>query len=82
MRKLVLEMEALQVETFETAESRGGNTGTVRAHGDSYLEWCVYYPGDITFDCSRADCTGNCGLVTSESCQGPGCYTREIQDTV
>lgn len=73
MRKLVLEVEALRVETFDTAQPRAKAKGTVRAYDASDSQCCIY-PGDYSWDCSLANCTNDCGLPSQATCEGPCCY--------
>lgn len=59
MRKLMLDLDDLQVESFETAESRGA--GTVNAH-ETFESEC------------RCD-TDSCQCGSVESCTHCGCDT-------
>lgn len=69
MRKLTLELESLQVESFETG-SEHRRTGTVRAHDTQETEWCTGYPDCIS---KRRDgcqtpndtCYGSCGCTNN-----------------
>lgn len=56
MKKLVLQLEALTVESFETSGTEALR-GTVRAHGDS--SDCSYYSPHYTF-CDLS-CEFECG---------------------
>jgi hypothetical protein len=49
MRKLTLELETLEVETFETAESLDGD-GTVEGHATGFLGSCRA-TGCVGFTC-------------------------------
>jgi hypothetical protein len=77
MRKLKLEIDALQVETFAPTAGRAG-TGTVRGHLTAYYEICSPdQTGEQTCTCEptcNADTcyncggTGGCGTVNEPAC--------------
>jgi hypothetical protein len=67
MRKLKLEIEALEVESFEPAAVRG-ERGTVRGHLSAYYEPCQ--PGD-TWQMS-CTCEATCNAATCYNCGGGG----------
>lgn len=69
MRKLKLEIEALEVETFEPAAVRG-ERGTVRGHLSAYYELCH---ADDTWQQS-CTCEATCNAETCYNCGGSaGC---------
>jgi hypothetical protein len=75
---MVLDTEALQVDSFETTAAPREVRGTVRAaDGDSYVHWCVAEPG-WTDGCT----TTACGGPTVETCEGNMCPTATVQVTV
>ncbi|HEU0012165.1 MAG TPA: pinensin family lanthipeptide [Longimicrobium sp.] len=76
MRKLKLELDTLEVESFETGAEHRLN-GTVRGHDDDTVEteWCTGYPdcGVSKRGCQtpRNTCYGSCGCTEgcTENCQ-------------
>ena len=68
MRKLKLEIEALEVETFEPAAERE-ERGTVRGHLTAYYELC--YPGDTWQN--TCTCEPTCNADTCYNCGSAGC---------
>ena len=67
MAKLTLQIDELEVETFDTGDERAGN-GTVRGHDTVETEWCTGFghPGcDISHkpQCQTPNytCYGTCG---------------------
>jgi len=61
MKKLMLELDALKVESFSTAGSRDA-AGTVRGHGDTY-EWGCEGDGD-----SEVSCPAGCSDLCTRTC--------------
>lgn len=57
MKKLGLNVESLEVESFETAE-RNGERGTVHARSDSSPDVCYSFGDACT---AAAHCTTGCG---------------------
>lgn len=55
MKKLKLQLEALHVESYETARASEADTGTVRAHEDSVYTYDYYQP-----TCGGASCQYVC----------------------
>lgn len=68
MRKLKLEIDALQVESFESA-SEGGQPGTVRGYLSAYYELCQ--PGDTWQN--TCTCEPTCNANTCYNCGTAGC---------
>jgi hypothetical protein len=64
MRKLKLEIDALRVESFDTAGTRM-DPGTVRAHGDAVDEAFA-----ITTPQTQLSCFGSCRISCQASCLG------------
>lgn len=66
MRKLTLQVDALEVDSFDTGDAKG--QGTVRGRDTAYTEWCTGYP-----DCGVSQkprcatpfdtCYGSCGCT-------------------
>ncbi|HEX6746001.1 MAG TPA: hypothetical protein VF092_01715 [Longimicrobium sp.] len=73
MRKLRLELEALEVETFDTRAEATEIAGTVRAHGS--FDPCGPPPETAdpnVFSCNILSCGGTCWL-TPNVCGSCGC---------
>ena len=74
-RKLRLELDALRVESFDTADARAG-AGTVRGHQEDAEHEIVDEPGEVqpcTCGCTRDGACGSdtvCGAVTC----GTNCF--------
>jgi len=65
MRKLTLELDNLQVDTFETG-GKNGRLGTVRGNDTIVTEWCTGYPDCISKPgCQTPNdtCYGSCGCT-------------------
>lgn len=60
MHKLKLQMEALQVESFDT-----DGRGTVQGHDTVETEWCTGYPYCLSRKCKTPNdtCYGSCGCT-------------------
>ena len=79
MRKLTLELDNLNVESFDTGGMGGG--GTIRGHDTIETEWCTGYPdcGVSKPGCQTPHhtCYGSCGCTEgcSQNCetQAPYC---------
>lgn len=70
MRKVKLQLEALAVESFETAE-QGEAKGTVRAHatgGDSYYEACIDTCATCYQSCESCTCQVTVGGGPGQPC--------------
>jgi hypothetical protein len=65
MRKLTLDIDKLEVDSFDTGNAKG--RGTVRGNDTIYTEWCTGYPdcGVSKPNCQTpADtCYGSCGCT-------------------
>jgi hypothetical protein len=65
MRKLTLEIDNLDVQSFDTGAD--GDRGTVRGHdtGELETEWCTGYPDCLSEHCpTPADtCNDSCGCT-------------------
>lgn len=74
MRKLKLELETLDVQSFQT-DVEGGRAGTVRGHDTVETEWCTGYPECVSRRCDTKNdtCYGTCGCT--ENCQSLYCGT-------
>jgi hypothetical protein len=71
MKKLTLQVESLQVQSFETAAAGSAARGTVRAH-DQQQDDAVYTDGTRWwFDCFTITCI--CGASDKPGCTGAGC---------
>ncbi|MBV9109420.1 MAG: hypothetical protein JO306_08450 [Gemmatimonadetes bacterium] len=76
MKKLKLEIEELQVETFGTGSGEG--RGTVRGRG--YTDLCgtepfddsINYCGSAATACGQFSCAYTCGNTCSCGCGGTG----------
>src|SRR3954471_21141857 len=86
MRKLKLEIDALRVESFDTAGSRVA-PGTVRAHADAMDEAIeITTPQTQQASCfgtCKISCLGSCALSCDVNCPAPcslgssdGCTVR------
>lgn len=64
MRKLTLEMDSLQVESFDTV-GETGRRGTVLGNDTVETEWCTGYPECISRKCDTPNdtCYGSCGCT-------------------
>ncbi len=60
MRKLTLQIDALQVESFDT-----NGRGTVHGHDTMETEWCTGYPYCLSRKCQTPNdtCYGSCGCT-------------------
>jgi len=66
MRKLTLDIDQLQVDSFDT-DGANGRRGTVRGRDTIYTEWCTGYP-DCGVSKPRCQtpydtCFGSCGCT-------------------
>ncbi|HEX5872558.1 MAG TPA: hypothetical protein VFY65_19145 [Longimicrobium sp.] len=71
MKKLTLQIESLQVQSFQTAAAATSVRGTVRAHDQQQDD---AYTDDGTrwwFDCFTITCI--CGASDKPGCTGAGC---------
>jgi hypothetical protein len=61
MGKLTLEIDSLNVESFETGDEQRGK-GTVRGRDTIETEWCTGYPDCLSDECAtpNATCFGTC----------------------
>lgn len=69
MKKLTLQLESLQVQSFETASADGTVRGTVRANqqqDDVFTDGTRWW-----FDCFTITCI--CGASDKPGCTGAGC---------
>lgn len=71
MKKLKLQIESLQVQSFDTTSADQGERGTVRAHGDSEDFGC-------TWICITLSCL--CGNTEKLLCSAAGCPVVAEQD--
>lgn len=75
MKKLVLKLDELHVESFDTTSTGSGARGTVEGHDDPDLPWqnqtmtCFSCAGT----CELSVCFGNTCYASCESCFG-SCY--------
>ena len=67
MRKLKLEIDALRVESFDTAATRV-DPGTVRAHGDAMGEAMDEAIAITTPQTQQASCFGTCKISCIGTC--------------
>lgn len=80
MNKVKLAVEALRVESFETAAAPGG-AGTVRGHEDTLERACQTQQYDCTvqggYTCDYGSCVGtcpwNCDTVDDYTCYRADC---------
>lgn len=79
MRKIVLDLDALQVESFDTSPAGArGARGTVHARGvvaEPYSDFqqCGSYPNcpsPLCVDTPMASCDGSCQWTCGASCNG------------
>jgi hypothetical protein len=73
MKKLKLQIESLQVQSFDTAAVSAAR-GTIRAHDDQQQQDDAAYTDDGTrwwFDCFTITCI--CGASDKPGCTGAGC---------
>jgi hypothetical protein len=74
MRKLKLDLDALDVDSFDTGDEHG-RSGTVRGHDTVETEWCTGYPdcGVSQRGCQtpRNTCYGSCGCT--QGCETLNC---------
>lgn len=70
MRKLKLEIDTLEVETFAPTAGKDG-TGTVRGHLTAYYELCY---ADQTWE-QTCTCEPTCNAATCYNCGTAGCGT-------
>ena len=74
MGKLTLQIDELEVESFDTGdESRGG---TVRGNDTVETEWCTGYPdcvSDQGCQTPRRTCYGTCGCTQNCDTVVPAC---------
>ena len=65
MRKLTLQLDTLEVGSFDTSEAKG--RGTVRGNDTIVTEWCTGYPdcGVSRPGCQTPNntCYGSCGCT-------------------
>jgi hypothetical protein len=69
MKKMVLNVEALQVESFVAEGEPGGKRGTV--HGHATLRLCnpTAYYCSLGYDtCAEASCVDTCGYPYKPMC--------------
>lgn len=89
MRKLTLELDALEVETFDTAAPAAGH-GTVKGHAGSRWGdtcWNTWCPAFTCPECASPDetlnqwtCGGTCAETCADSCTcGSGGTGPDIQ---
>jgi hypothetical protein len=76
MRKLTLDIEKLEVDSFDTGEE--GRNGTVRGHDTVETEWCTGYPYCLSRKCATPHdtCYGSCGCTegcTADCDSAPNC---------
>ena len=73
MRKLKLDIDNLDVDSFDTGEH--GRSGTVRGHDTVETEWCTGYPdcGVSRRGCQTPHntCYGSCGCT--QGCETANC---------
>ncbi|MBV9107775.1 MAG: hypothetical protein JO306_00030 [Gemmatimonadetes bacterium] len=70
MKKLTLRLEALEVESFDTARENGSR-GTVRGHDTRETEWCSWYDkcGETVDTCANpCDLTPLCPDTEAPVC--------------
>jgi hypothetical protein len=74
MKKLRLDPENVQVESFLTSMPGSGMPGTVRAKSDTYL-WCNSYQETCwNMGCNTGVTGPQCPTSEAETCNGwPGC---------
>ncbi|HEX6910509.1 MAG TPA: hypothetical protein VF142_08940 [Longimicrobium sp.] len=72
MKKLILQVESLRVQSFETAAAPLAGLGTVRAH-DQQQDDAANTDGGTRwwFDCFTITCI--CGASDKPGCTGAGC---------
>ena len=78
MAKLKLQIDALTVESFDTAETRGELRGTVAAHmprpgggGTTFQETQITGPccdETLAQSCVQTNCLNQCTIVTLDTC--------------
>jgi hypothetical protein len=73
MKKLTLQIESLQVQSFETLRTPAAARGTVRAHDDQQQDDAAYTDDGTRwwFDCFTITCI--CGASDKAGCTGAGC---------
>ncbi|HST62989.1 MAG TPA: hypothetical protein VLK84_30050, partial [Longimicrobium sp.] len=65
MRKLKLDVDALQVEEFATVEPRAAAQGSVRGHDESYSQcYCPQSYQDLSCYSNSADDVCDCVITT------------------
>lgn len=60
MKRLKLNVNELQVESFESINTRGGGRGTVHGHGKATQETCGCTAGWDTCDTAGDSCADSC----------------------
>lgn len=76
MKKLRLELDALQVQTFDPSGAAPGTRGTVRGH-DTVNEAYTDGPGTAWWQCFTLTCI--CGASEKELCSA-GCPAQQEID--
>lgn len=72
MKKLILQVESLRVQSFETAATPHAGSGTVRAHDQQQDDAANTDQGTRWwFDCFTITCL--CGASDKPGCTGAGC---------
>ncbi len=82
MRKLKLELDALQVESFRTADHGLTDRGTVHGHNGLWTFGACSNNVQVieSQELSFAFCFPEPSGPSCDTCEGPGCYPNENVD--
>ena len=68
MRKLTLDLDALQIDSFEITDDAKARRGTVHGHVDYTNPVVCNTAVDCSFNSCYSNCQSNCGVTCIDTC--------------